>query len=92
MDIEPGRIRIRTKGSSGGQKGLGDVIEKLGTNEISRLRIGIGRSEFVNDVDFVLGRATKAEKPLLDEAVDRACKAVLYWIENGIENTMNEFN
>lgn len=92
MDIEPGRIRIRTKGSSGGQKGLGDIIKKLGTNEIGRLRIGIGRSDFVDDVDFVLGRPTKAEKPLLDEAVDRAGKAVLCWIENGIENTMNEFN
>ena len=92
MAIEPGVIRIRAKGSSGGHNGLADIIEKLGTDNFARLRIGIGQRGTDDAADFVLDKPTKAEKPLLDEAIERAKKAVLYWIENGIEKTMNEFN
>jgi len=92
MDIEPGRIRIRTKGSAGGHKGLADIIEKLGSDSIKRLRIGIGRSDRIADIDFVLGKPTNEERPLLDEAIKRARDAVLFWVANGIEATMNEFN
>ncbi len=91
MDLEPGRIRIRAKGSAGGHKGLADIIQELGADEFPRLRIGIGRSEDKDPVDFVLDRPTE-ERPLLDEAVERARDAVLCWIEYGIEATMNRFN
>ena len=92
MAIEPGVIRIRAKGSSGGHNGLSDIIEKLGSDNFARLRIGIGQRGTDEAADFVLDKPTKAEKLLLDEAIERAKKAVLYWIENGIEKTMNEFN
>jgi PTH1 family peptidyl-tRNA hydrolase len=92
MAIEPGVIRIRAKGSSGGHNGLADIIEKLGSDNFARLRIGIGQRGTDDAADFVLDKPTKAEKPLLDEAIERAKKAVLYWIGNGIEKTMNEFN
>lgn len=92
MALEPGRLRLRAKGSSGGHNGLADIIEKLGTNEFGRLRIGIGQSDVMGDVDFVLGEPTKEEKPLLNEAVERAREAVLCWTENGIEDAMNAFN
>ncbi len=92
MDLEPGRIRIRAKGSAGGHNGLTDIIEKLGTNEFARCRIGIGRSGEEDAVEHVLNKPTKAEEPLLVEAIERARKAVLCWIEYGIEKTMNEFN
>jgi PTH1 family peptidyl-tRNA hydrolase len=92
MAIELGRIRIRAKGSSGGHKGLADVIEKLGTESVGRLRIGIGQSDREDAVDFVLDRPTEAQGSLLDEAIARAQEAVLCWVQYGIESTMNQFN
>ena len=92
MDLEPGRIRIRTKGSAGGHNGLADIIDKLGTNEFARCRIGIGRSAEQEFVDYVLDRPTKADKPLLAAAVERARDAVFCWIEYGLETAMNKFN
>ncbi len=92
MALEPGRIRIRQKGSAGGHKGLADVIEKLGTEDIGRLRIGIGQSGKEVAEDFVLDKPTEAERPLLDEATERAREAVLCWIEHGIEAASMKFN
>jgi PTH1 family peptidyl-tRNA hydrolase len=92
MDLEPGRIRIRAKGSAGGHNGLADIIEKLGTNEFARCRIGIGRSSGEDAVDHVLDKPAKEEEPLLAEAIESARKAVLCWIEYGTEKTMNKFN
>jgi PTH1 family peptidyl-tRNA hydrolase len=92
MDLEPGRIRIRAKGSAGGHNGLADIIEKLGTNEFARCRIGIGHGDEQDAVDHVLDRFSETEQPLLDKAVEKAKEAVLCWIEHGIDKTMNEFN
>jgi len=92
MALEPGRIRIRAAGSGGGHNGLADIIEKLGTNEFGRLRIGIGNSGKEVAVGYVLDRPTKTESHLLAQAIEKARDAVLCWIEHGIDNTMNEFN
>lgn len=92
MALEPGRIRIRRTGSSGGHKGLADIIEKLGTDEFGRLRVGIGQSGRRASEDYVLDKPTETELAALDEAVERAREAVLFWIENGIEQAMNAFN
>jgi PTH1 family peptidyl-tRNA hydrolase len=104
MDLEPSRIRVRAKGSAGGHNGLADIIQGLGTDEFARLRIGIGRpprlptqdgaaghSTEEDAADFVLDRPAE-ERPLLNEAVERARDAVLCWIECGIEAAMNRFN
>jgi len=92
MALSAGRVRVRMRGSSGGHNGLADVIEKLGTDNIGRLRIGIGQSNEREARDYVLSKPAKAEKPLLDEAVVRARDAVLCWVEYGIRATMNKFN
>jgi PTH1 family peptidyl-tRNA hydrolase len=92
MAIEPGRIRLRTKGSSGGQKGLDDIIVKLGSNEFNRLRIGIGQSGQQEGYDYVLGKPRPEEKDLIDDAIERAKQAVICWIVNGIDIAMNEYN
>ena len=92
MALEPGKIRIRAKGSAGGHKGLVDIIRKLGSEDFARLRIGIGRSEHGDNVDFVLSRPAGNDKELIGEAVGRAQQAVISWVENGIEPTMNRFN
>jgi PTH1 family peptidyl-tRNA hydrolase len=91
MALPPGQIRIRAKGSAGGHRGLADIIEKLGM-DISRLRVGIGQEAKESAVDFVLDEPTQAERKMLDEAVEKAREAVLYWIEYGIEPAMNKFN
>jgi len=92
MAIEPGRIRLRTKGSSGGQKGLDDIIVKLGSNEFNRLRIGIGPSGQQQGYDYVLGKPSPEENDLIDDAIERAKQAVICWIVNGIDIAMNEYN
>jgi PTH1 family peptidyl-tRNA hydrolase len=92
MDIEPGRIRLRYKGSAGGHNGLADIIQKLGTNEFARCRIGIGRCVEADAVGYVLDKPQEDEKPLLAAAIERARNAVLCWIEYGIETAMNKFN
>ena len=92
MALSPGRIRIRSKGSAGGHNGLQDIIDKLGTNEFGRLRIGIGQSGEELAYDYVLDKPTEMERPLLDETIEKARERVLYWIENGIEAAMNKFN
>ena len=92
MALEPGRIRIRPSGSAGGHNGLADIIEKLGSGEFARLRIGIGQCGPETAVDFVLARPTETEKPLLNRAIEKAREAVLCWIEYGIETAMNKFN
>jgi len=92
MALEPGRIRIRAKGSAGGHNGLTDIIEKLGSNEFARCRIGIGHSGRQIAYDYVLDKPTETEKQLIDEAIARAQDAVLCWIEYGVEQAMNKFN
>lgn len=92
MDFEPGRIRLRYKGSAGGHNGLADIIQKLGTNEFARCRVGIGRCAGADAVGYVLDKPHEDEKPLLTEAIERARNAVLCWIEYGIETAMNKFN
>jgi PTH1 family peptidyl-tRNA hydrolase len=71
---------------------LADVINKLGTENINRLRIGIGASNEKEAYDYVLSEPAGPERPLLDEAIARARDAVLCWVEYGIKMTMNRFN
>ncbi len=92
MALEPGRIRVRARGSAGGHNGLADVIEKLGSEDVNRLRVGIGPCGEQDAVDYVLDKPTKAQKVLLDKAIESAREAVLCWIEHGIETAMNNFN
>lgn len=92
MALEVGRIRVRAKGSAGGHNGLADIIEKLGSDEFARCRVGIGPSPAARAVGHVLGRPQEEEKTLLNRGILRARDAVLCWIEFGIERTMNDFN
>lgn len=90
--LEPGRIRIRAKGSAGGHNGLGDIIARLGGEEFARLRVGVGGSGAMAGADYVLSRPADTEKRLLDRAIERAAQAVICWVEKGIDSAMNEFN
>lgn len=91
--IALGKLRTRAKGSAGGQKGLSDIIRRFGTEEIPRLRIGIGPVPSQWDpADFVLGKFSREEKPIVAEAIERAADAVSVWVKHGIEKCMNQFN
>ncbi len=92
LALEPGVIRLRAKGSSGGHNGLADIIEKLGTEEFNRLRIGIGKNEREPSEVYVLERPTDEQQMQLETGVKKACEAVIWWIKNGIESAMNRFN
>jgi PTH1 family peptidyl-tRNA hydrolase len=90
--LEPGTIRIRAKGSAGGHNGLADILEKLGSDEFARCRVGIGQCPSALAVSYVLGRPRPEERPRLNEAILRARDAVLCWLQFGLDPAMNEFN
>ena len=95
LALDPGKIRLRAKGTAGGHNGLADIIEKLGTNEFARCRVGIGsniKEVSQNQVDYVLSKPNENQKAILEKAIDRARDAILCWIEHGIETAMNKFN
>ncbi|MDR5683381.1 MAG: aminoacyl-tRNA hydrolase [Armatimonadota bacterium] len=91
MDLPVGTIRVRARGSAGGHRGMASVIEELGTSEIPRVRIGIGRSG-ADAVDHVLSRFDSAEEPVIRQAVARAADAVEAILREGIEQAMDRFN
>lgn len=87
-----GQLRARRKGSSGGQKGLNDVIRRL-SDEVPRLRIGIGSPPEGWDVaDYVLSKFGKADQETVRAAVGRAADAVETWVADGMDACMNRFN
>lgn len=87
-----GAIRFRRDGSSGGHKGLQSIIEQLGDNKFHRLRVGVGLPERVDPVEFVLERFTKAEEKEMREIISRSVEAIIFYIKNGIEKSMNKYN
>lgn len=92
MDTDIGSIRIRAKGSSGRQNGLKNIIAHLKTNEVARLRIGIGRNSNYDTVDYVLSSFNKSEQANLNEALDLASDAAIYFIDHDIDKVMNKYN
>ncbi len=92
MWLEPGQIRIRAKGSAGGHNGLQDVLDKLGTENVPRLRIGIGRCPADDAVDYVLSRPDKEDGNLINEGIGQAKNAALCWLQEGVEAAMTKFN
>lgn len=93
MDIEPGTIKIRKKGSAGGHNGMKSIIQMLGTEEFPRIRIGIGRPEHNGDeINYVIGAIPEEEIPKLEEGTEKAKEAVIEILKNGIDKAMNKFN
>jgi peptidyl-tRNA hydrolase, PTH1 family len=92
LDLPVGQTRLRAAGTAGGHKGLADVIRHLGTEEISRLRIGIGRVHRDLTVEYVLSRFESDEQPVIEAAIAAAADAIECWLARGIEAAMNAFN
>jgi PTH1 family peptidyl-tRNA hydrolase len=87
-----GRLRLRLDGGPGGHNGLESIIVELGTENVPRLRIGIGAAPNEGAVDYVLGRFFEEERPLLKTIVGRAVEAVNCAIDKGMVSAMNTFN
>ena len=87
------RLRLRSEGGSGGQKGLADILRVLGTEKVPRLRIGIGNPPGPMDAaDYVLMNFTEKELPDLKVTVKQAADAVVCWLNKGITEAMNRYN
>ena len=93
LNLALGRLRFRPKGSAGGQNGLNDILRRLGTQEISRLRVGIGRvPEGWDAADFVLSRFSAEQRDAMDDGIVQAANGVEVWVREGIAECMNRFN
>lgn len=93
MDIGTGKIKIRKKGSAGGHNGMKSIISMLGTEEFTRIRIGIGRPEHNgDDINYVIGSIPEEEIPKLEEGVEKAKEAVIEILKNGVDSAMNKLN
>ncbi len=86
-----GRVRMRAKGSSGSHKGLQNVLDRVGSDQWSRLRVGIGEA-IGHAAGYVLGSFGPKERVLMDQSTAYASEAVECWIENGADLTMTRFN
>ena len=93
INLPLGTLRFRAKGSAGGQKGLKDILQQLGSQEIPRLRIGIGQPPPRWDTaDYVLGKFTSDEQVVVQQAVERAGDAIADWVEHDATFCMNKYN
>lgn len=88
-----GKMRLRRSGSSGGHRGMQSILDVLQTEDVPRLRIGVGLDAPPEDYpEFVLSNFSKADLRVLDSVLDRACDAVKNWVSEGIEKSMAKFN
>ncbi len=95
MDLPTGSVRIRKSGSAGGQKGMKSIMQSLGTNNIARIRIGVGHSKHGNHEivpDWVLSPVPKAERELFDTALKAAADAAYAWVSEPMDIVMNKYN
>lgn len=94
ISLDVGRIRVRPKGSAGGHNGLKSIIYRLNSDTFPRVKMGVGapKHEDYDLADFVLGRFTKEEIPVMEDAIIKAEKAVSEIIKNGVQSAMNKYN
>ena len=95
IDLPLGTLRMRARGSAGGQKGIKSIISALGTNEFPRLRVGIRGERYSRErdlADYVLEPFGKGEEAIFDEAIGRAVDTLRIWLADGIDAAMRSAN
>jgi PTH1 family peptidyl-tRNA hydrolase len=92
FNLPLGKLRVRARGSHGGQNGLRDIQQQLGTDEYPRLRVGVGQPGPGEAVDHVLSRFKPGERAAVEEAIAKAADGVLVWVRQGIAACMNRVN
>lgn len=93
LDLASGKLRMRANGSSGGQNGIKSIIERLGSPDFARVKVGIGRPPGRMDpADYVLQNFSVAEEEIFTPLRGRVADAVECWLAEGIEAAMNRYN
>ena len=93
ISLDVGKLRVRKKGSAGGHNGIKNIIAHLGTQEFDRIKVGVGEKPAkMGLADYVLGRFSKEEQPVIREGAALAAKAVETIISEGTDSAMNKFN
>jgi PTH1 family peptidyl-tRNA hydrolase len=95
MDLPVGSVRIRAKGSAGGQRGMKSIIDALGTSEFVRIRIGVGHSDPGNHdmvPDWVLSPVSKADRDIYEAALKDAAEAAQDWVSKPLDQVMSKHN
>ena len=93
INLTPGKLRLRRRGSAGGHNGIKSVIEAAGGQDFPRLRIGVGRpADGAGQIEHVIGPMQPDERKVIDDAVERAVEAVACLLSEGMDETMSRFN
>ena len=92
LDLNVGEVRVKYSGGHGGHNGLRNIIQACGTNDFIRIRMGIGHPEKDQVIDYVLSKPKKDEKEVLDQSIYEAADAMDSLLQNGLDETMNQFN
>ena len=92
MAIPSGSIRLRKEGSSGGHKGMQNIIDCLSSDQIKRIRVGIGEPGEWDTIDYVLSKPLKDDMPLIEEAIADAVRAVKEYLKSDFDRAMNKYN
>ena len=94
ISLEPGKLRIRRKGSHGGHNGMRSIIDLLGTDEFIRVKVGVGKKPHpdYNLADWVLGHFTKEQMNLMNQSTENASEAVKLIVQNKVDEAMNKYN
>ena len=93
ISLDVGKLRIRAKGSAGGHNGIKNIIAQLGTQEFTRIRIGVGEKPAKMDLaDYVLGHFSAEDQTVMNEAFKEASDAVEMMLREGADRAMNHYN
>ena len=93
INLAPGKLRLRRKGSAGGHNGIKSVIEAAGSQDFPRLRIGVGRPpQGTGQIEHVIGPMEPDDREVVDEAVERAADAVACLLDHGMDEAMSRYN
>ncbi|MDO5725808.1 MAG: aminoacyl-tRNA hydrolase [Tissierellia bacterium] len=92
VDIPFSELRIRKKGSAGTHNGMKSIISRTNSQDFPRLRIGIGKHQFMDLADYVLSQFSKSEREEIDKTIEIAAKACIDIIKNGTDYAMNKYN
>lgn len=92
LDLPIGKLRLRYQGSCGGQNGMRNIIDLVGTSDINRIRIGISKNTEIDTKDYVLGKFKGEELKLFIDATKKAADALIYSFEHDFNEVMSKFN
>ena len=93
ISLEPGKIRIRKKGSAGGHNGIKNIIAQLGTQNFQRIKVGVGEKPKGWDLaDYVLGHFSTEDRAKVEEAIGHAMDATVLMMQGEVDKAMNDYN